>query len=227
MKIGENKMDKIIINNINLDSFISIDYRYTPCHCNEEICRCAEIIDERIIEIKYFDIIDFLIKKFNIKTAIDKYCFNRICMINKIYSPDRYYIDIINGYYGQEIDGIYIKEKYLTKIISEFNKMLSMTDIEKIKHLLTLEYGFILDRINNYNKVNIIECDISKIILGNENYYRKINSDSVDNYKDYDGITCLCELKDDKYRIIDGYHRLLSVCNMNKINKIKILLMEE
>ena len=98
-----------------------------------------------------------------------------------------------------------------------------MPDIDKIKKVLEYEYGFLLERLHSTKSVSIKEIDVRLMQVGNESYHSKV--DNFEMYKDYDLPIAVCSKLDDKYKIIDGYHRYAAAM-LNKKDFVKIIVLE-
>jgi len=218
------------------------DYRNCDAYgCNEEgICRCGTIEDAHVISVKipsmvdeiyanYFD--DTLASKRNstinsilggVSKEIDIYTIDRILRINKAYEPTNWEVQVCGGYYGQEIDDIILEDSTARKIENELDKAFDIIDLtERIEYLLMLEYGEILPTLQG-RKYSIETVERDSIIFGSDEHYRKVNTKSLDHYSDknYTGIRGIALVKDDRYRLIDGYHRSSTSENI----KIQLLI---
>lgn len=221
---------------------------FTDCKNNgcidEGICRCYKItdvkIDVNIVELSYFlyekyynsesvsfkrdSNIDTILN--NINSEVDLYCIDRILRIHKIYDKNQWNVIISYGYYGDEIENVSIKNDIFIKIENDIIKVSEIQSFnKKIEFILKLEYGYVLDKLIN-KKFKIVEVDIDDIILGQKKYKESLSVSSYyddDNY-DYNLhniklIKGICLYNNEKWNLIDGYHRLVST----KSNKIKII----
>ena len=218
------------------------DYRDCDAYgCNEEgICRCGTIEDAHVISVNipnmvneiysnYFD--DTLASKRNstinsilggVSKEIDIYTIDRILRINKAYEPTNWEVQVCGGYYGEEIDDIILDDSTARKIENELDKAFDIIDLtERIEYLLMLEYGEILPILQG-RKYSIETHKRDCIIFGSDEHYRKVNTKSLDHYSDknYTGIRGIALVKDDRYRLIDGYHRSSTSENI----KIQLLI---
>lgn len=211
--------------------------------CDDEgICRCYTITD---VEIKNVDVLaisySIFSEIFNTKSTqykrdnklnqilygfnqeIDLYCIDRILRISKIWENDNWNTSWGPNYYGDELDNIEMSDKLYANLISKISHLISLTNLkDKIQYVLELEYGYLLDKIKD-KSYEVVEIDKSKIIFGQEDYKKKI--DILNYYSDikYDLIRGVCLFKNDEFRVIDGYHRLLST----KKEKVKIISIYE
>ena len=115
-----------------------------------------------------------------------------------------------------EIDGIYFDNE--EKIVEAYNKILELTnDIEKIKYILELEYGYLIDKVANATSATIEEVDTEKIKLPQKEYFVKLSKEVIEDYKDRKLPIAVCiKNKDrfldvfDTYTLVDGYHRFVA-----------------
>jgi len=218
------------------------DYRDCSAYgCDEEgICRCGTIEDAHVISVNipnmvneiyanYFD--DTLATRRNstinsilggVSKEIDIYTIDRILRINKVYEPTNWEVQVCGGYYGQEIDDIILDDSVARKVEQQLDKAFDIIDLtERIEYLLKLEYGEILPALQG-RKYSIETVERDSIIFGSDEHYRKVNTKSLDHYSDknYTGIRGIALVKDDRYRLIDGYHRSSTSENI----KIQLLI---
>jgi len=218
------------------------DYRDCSSYgCDEEgICRCGTIDNAHVISVNipnmvneiysnYFD--DTLATRRNstinsilggVSKEIDIYTIDRILRINKAYEPTNWEVQVCGGYYGQEIDDIILDDSVAGKIENELDKAFDIIDLtSRIEYLLMLEYGEILPALQG-RKYSIETVERDSIIFGSDEHYRKVNTKSLDHYSDknYTGIRGIALVKDDRYRLIDGYHRSSTSENI----KIQLLI---
>ena len=205
------------------------DYRDCSAHgCDDEgICRCGTIEDAHVVSVNipsmvneihanYFD--NTLATKRNstinnilggVSKEIDIYTIDRILRINKVYEPTNWEVQVCGGYYGQEIDDIILDDSVARKVEDQLDKAFDIIDLtERIEYLLMLEYGKILPELKD-RKYSIENIERDSIIFGSDEHYRKVNTKSLDHYSDrnYTGIRGIALSKNDKFRLIDGYHR--------------------
>jgi hypothetical protein len=218
------------------------DYRDCNAYgCDEEgICRCGTIENAHVISVKipsmvdeiyanYFD--DTLATRRNstinsilggVSKEIDIYTIDRILRINKAYEPTNWEVQVCGGYYGEEIDDIILDDSIAVKIEQQLDKAFDIIDLtERIEYLLELEYGEILTALQG-RQYSIETVERDSIIFGSDEHYRKVNTKSLDHYSDknYTGVRGIALVKDDRYRLIDGYHRSSTSENI----KIQLLI---
>lgn len=202
------------LHQIDFKYVVGLDYHRTSCdgEC-DYICRCSKIQDSRIESVNVHDVTTHIFENldYDIKDTLLFYGINRILNSYKIWEAGCWNISVGAGYYGEEIDSVSLDYNTSNKIqesINDFTKLKSTK--EKIDFLLELEYGYVLDSIKSCQSYTIQTLNKSDIILGQDSYRKKISKE--DFYKDgnYEGIRAVVKNDGDKYRLIDGYHRVLS-----------------
>ena len=223
---------------------VYVEYNYNnDCEnygCDEEgICRCGTIYDEHVESVD----VSLLVKKiyddffeqgkaadrnnaineilYGIGKDIDIYTIDRILRSYKIWENENWDIEVDGGYYGQEVGDVTIKESIADKIEEELWIVFSLATLkEKIEYLLKVEYGKILPEIADANYESIV-IDKDDIIFGVENHLKKVMKKDLDFYSDkkYNGIRGIVKKSGDKWRVIDGYHRIFST----KFPRVKVL----
>jgi hypothetical protein len=215
--------------------YYGVDYDYERSHCTcdaydrLDYCRCTTIERAWVASINVKEVIKYLYERYSkSQSEINEYCFDRICSAFKIYDKDLYEVESCCGYYGEEIGGVYFEDE--EKIVEAYNKLLELTsDIEKIKYVLELEYGYLIDRVSIKTSATIEEVSTEKIKLPQQEYFVKLSKKVIEDYKDRKLPVAVCiKHKDrfhdvfDTYTLVDGYHRF--VANQGrKANKIIVL----
>ena len=221
-----------------------VDYGYTyDCEnygCDEEgICRCGTINNEHIDSVDVSLIVKRIYDEFfeqgkaanrnnainevlyGIGKDIDIYTIDRILRSYKIWENENWNIEVEGGYYGQEVNDVRIKESIADKIEEELLIVFSLPSLkEKIEYLLKVEYGKILPELSNCNYESIV-IDKDDVIFGVEKHLNKVMKKDLDFYadKNYNGIRGIVVKSGDKWRIVDGYHRIFTT----KWPKLKVL----
>lgn len=198
----------------------------------DDICRCSTIYDAMV---EYVDI-PAVVKKlhkhlFSKQSKAEKefnlYCLDRIYRYLKLYEPEKWEINVCNGYYGEEIDSVTLEdEKAVIAVIEKFKEA-----DNKLHFILNLEYGFILPEIDGKD-YEVKKIPYSKIKI-NRDYIKKIDTTSVELYREeinsserlneYKNMIYMVVLeKEGYYRLIDGYHRYKALEGEKKVKAIAI-----
>jgi hypothetical protein len=218
--------------NFQYDLDISYDYDYNCAdyNCDEEgICRCGiiENVEVKSVDMSKVvkDIYDFYFGPDNILKAredklkkilygtdkeFDLYTIDRIVRKYKIYDSENWDVKTMNGYYGEEIDEINITTNIANRINKELEIAFSIDELNlRVEYLLQLEYGKLLPELENC-KYEITKIDKNDIIFASKNHYDKVKKKDLTHYneKRYNGIRGIVIEKDNKLRVIDGYHRI-------------------
>lgn len=223
---------------------VYVDYGYTyDCEnygCDEEgICRCGTINNEHIDSVDVSLIVKRIYDEFfeqgkaanrnnainevlyGIGKDIDIYTIDRILRSYKIWENENWDIEVEGGYYGQEAGNVTIKESIADKIDEELWTVFSLPSLkEKIEYLLNVEYGKVLPELSNCNYESIV-IDKDDVVFGVEKHLNKVMKKDLDFYSDknYSGIRGIVVKSGDKWRIVDGYHRIFTT----KWPKLKVL----
>ena len=223
-KAGTKLPPKKFLEHKSFSCFLS-DYDYDIIkNCSEygcdDICRCSKIENVRINSIPcFFGEIQSFFKAFG---ELDHYCIERILNCFGIYDPDFWEPQIGRGYYGEELENFSFNQA--NEVNSYIDNLLSLKfDCEKINYILKLEYGYILDSIKDKTDWSIKKVDKNLIKFGNEAYTSRLNRSTIIRYEKstYDMPICVCLPIDDKFKLIDGYHRFSAL--KNDVKKIKII----
>lgn len=209
------------------------------CH-DEGVCRCS-LIENVLLEKVYLDRVRRKIirriynsgKNQERNNAITQilfgydsdlvlnYCVDRLLSRFKVWDLDNWDYTIDYGFYGEEVNSIFIKPEIFSEIsrhISELEKLDELRDI--VFYLLKLEYGFILDKLEGKNfKIDYI--DFSKLIFGQKSHKKNVESEDLSNYR-YPPVKGIVIKQDDNYFVVDGYHRL----GASKSEKVLVIIAE-
>lgn len=208
--------------------------------CQDDICRCSVVDNVTIYDVDipsiskeiYNDIFDNSIATkrnntinkivYNIDKEFNLYCIDRIIRHFKLWDKYSWETNIIRGYYGEEVDSIKIEKSIALKIQNNLNDIFSIKDLNsKIEFLIKLEYGYILPELIGC-EYKISEINKNDIIYFKKDYLKSCIKEDYYSDKNYNGIRGIVLPKDDKFRLIDGYHRFLSTDN-EKIKMIEVI----
>jgi hypothetical protein len=210
----------------NLQYEVEYDYVRSECTCNAyedgDYCRCTTIERAWVESIN----VKLVIKKFYEKycqepSAINEYCFDGICTAFKIYDKDHYEVESCWGYYGEEIEGVYFDNE--SGLLEAFADLLALeTAIEKIKYVLEIEYGYLLDKVKTSTHAYISTVYTRAIDLPQQEYFVKLDKAVIEDYKNRKLPIAVCLECGGRYKLIDGYHRF--VANKDKVTNQIIIL---
>ena len=200
------------------------DIEYSDCICDDFICRCKKIVKVELNDITISTVVDGLLSKFklnpnefNSKGKFTIYCLTKIAICLNLNNKDNFYVDKSMGYYGEEVDGIYLNnnvESDLNRIYKIFRKCQS--NIQRVNFLLELENGYILNDLKDKAKVVFEKIPINAITI-NTDRYGIVKSKDIEyldkEHPDYSGVVLK---QDGGYRLIDGYHRYVWLHKNNK-----------
>ena len=232
-KVIKTKVMKPVFERTNLKYEVEYDYERSQCTCDAyergDYCRCTTIDRAWVESLNVKEVIKYLYERHSKEVSeIDEYCFDRICAIYKIYDKDYYEVESCYGYYGEEIGGVYFENE--EKVVDAYTEILRLESyLDKIKYVLKLEYGYLVDRLNYMTSATIEEVSTKKIELPQQEYFVKLSKEIIEGYKDRKLPVAVCiKHKDrvhehfDRYILVDGYHRFIA--NQDKAtNKIIVL----
>lgn len=204
----------------NYDRGFKYDYSvYYDCEngsdcCDNDYCRCGRIESTKILSVGP------ILHYFGNLEELDLYCVDRILAQNNVWDTASWKLRVTGGYYGEEIDGIYLTNS--EEVENLVKECLALKDTTaKIEYVLNLEYGYLLEQIKN-KKWEIKEVPKGMIRFGQHDHFVKLNKEAVAYYKTYTlprGICLENEWEDGSFRVIDGYHRL-SACQEDVVKII-------
>ncbi len=236
---------------LKLDYTYCIDYDFDQKYdcessgCDVEgICRCGTIVDQRIKNIDLSLVTDEIYDELfpsNNKSQkrsnklnqlfyggeiVDKYCIHRILSINGAYLPNNWSINIISGYYGDEIGGVVMSDYMYDKVCQQLITLQKLNTLsEKLKYTLKLEYGFLIDEISDcdFELVAIYKnhIDFKKL---NQNHIKKIKMQDLTHYSTTNYILPRGVVRGtiDHYSIVDGYHRIIGASDKIPFQVFKV-----
>ena len=230
-------------------SGVNVDYNTTySCEessCDQQgICRCGRIIDQEVTYVdldiivekiydEFFDDIDSKTRNRDNKINqvlygtgkdFDYYTIDRILRISKIWEKNVWDINVCSGYYGEEIEDVKFLDEVASILQDQINLALSINSFtERMEYLLILEYGNVLPELEDC-LYEIIQVKKEDLILGSESNIKSVKDEMLINglkhYSDYNGIKGIVIPNGDKFRVIDGYHRIF----VNKDNYPKVII---
>jgi hypothetical protein len=164
---------------------------------------------------------------------VDKYCIYRILVINKAFDTGNWEVNTCGGYYGQEIDDVTIDASLLFKINEQCEKLFKLETLsEKLRYVLELEYGFLLDDVKDceFELISIYKnhIDFKKL---NQNHIINVKMEDLSHYSisNYDlprGIVrgdSTGWVPMDNYKIVDGYHRIIAASDKKSFGVFRVI----
>ena len=188
------------------------------CNCGD-ICRCSTISGARITGTDRViqSIMDGLPKNTSVWL---RYAVERLCSIHRLFDRGLYSVDICNGYYGQEVNGVLLEQEVHDQFTADVNELEGIKDKNLlVEELLKKEYGFLLPSLKGA-KYSIKKVPILEIQMGSDTHYKRVCKVALSYYKDHPmNIPQAVALKvgKNKYRLIDGYHRIAAAIQQDKV----------
>lgn len=215
-------MNKYIFKRTNLSYVVDYDYDRSGCTCGAEygICRCTTITNTWINDVNVNEVVNELYHRHSRDNSyIDRYCFDRICRAFKVYDRSLYEVETGGGYYGEEVYGVYFEDE--EKIFDAYYELLELnTVLEKIQYCLKLEYGYLIDCVESATSADIIKVSPNDIRLPQREYFIKVDKNVIAEYKNIHLPIAVCMRDEDKYRLVDGYHRFVANKDREEIDII-------
>ena len=151
---------------------------------------------------------------------ITRYCIHRVLTHLKLYQggEDTPFWDFQcdQDYYGEEINKITLKKHYADEMANLLGGLMHKKTSERIEYILKLEYGYLIESVQN-KQWELTSVPLSMLYFSNKKHYKKcvdeLNEDENKAYAESlqklmlpRGI--VVRIDEDKYKVIDGYHRL-------------------
>jgi hypothetical protein len=211
--------------------YFDIDYDRTSCNGNcDDYCRCNCLINIKINSIEnYESLLNDILKSTGLTYPKQDqefylYAIERFGKFIGLDNPDSYEASACRGYYGEELNGTVELDYELSRKLDEFvaNVLSTHNKTLIINDLLTREYGYVLDSLKTVKNWEIREVNYKDILFPNKNrfeYTTRVDSKLVATYREFDldlpkG---LAVFENNKYRVIDGYHRLIASDTKDKV----------
>lgn len=227
--------------NYIVDYDYDTEYSCEDSGCDEEgICRCGHICNVTINSVDitkltnsiYESLVDNskagkrqqkLNQLFYGGEVVDKYCINRILSHYKLHNIGNWNVDVTGGYYGDEIGDVTMNGIVFNLISSECQKLMELETLsDKIKFVLSLEYGYLLPDLekSDFEIINITKSDIDFKSL-NQNHIRIVNEEkelnglSHYNSSSYHLPRGVVRKFGNQFKIVDGFHRMIGYDGAN------------
>jgi hypothetical protein len=210
--------------------YFDIDYDRTGCTGCSDYCRCSSLVNIKINKIENHEhLLDDILKSTGlVYPKQDKkfylYAVERFGKLVGLDNSASYEASACSGYYGEELNSTVELDYELSKQLEEFVATVLSTHNKTliINDLLTREYGYVLDSLKTVKDWEVREVNYKDILFPNKNrfeYTTRVDSKLVAKYRevDLDLPKGLVVLEDNKYRVIDGYHRLIASDTKDKV----------
>ena len=204
--------------------FPGVDYRYDTEvaedhdeQCKDDYCRCTTIENFRVTDVNTFEMAGAIVQTFHLPPDMLSMV-DRVLRINKLYNTDAWHGHVCGGYYGEELDKVTLGEdvaKSTQKMINDLMELKTLT--ERVKYLLTAEYGYLLKELEDVT-FEERSVDMEDITMGQMDHYKKLDTSVVETYTEYTGVVgvAITQPPSMKVRLLDGYHRVAAANKQNK-----------
>ena len=207
------------------DSYSIADYSYerSRCNCSEDYCRCTQIISTKINSIDYKLFTSKLIKLINNHyelSEIGKYTLYKLIQFQNI-SEEDFEVNVCAGYYGEEVNGVAFQKAAELEI--EIKKLINLSDIEKIKYILELEYGYLLPVLENISTAEIKTIKLSSIKLRQDDPINYVKIKDCSNFygADYSYPRAILFAN----FLVDGNHRMFEAKKL-KLQEVPVIILQ-
>lgn len=224
----ENKGNIVFPKNKNWQPHLGVDYSY-DYNCDDYtcdyICRCGVIVDPKVEPMTTYNALSMATETFKNGSG-EEGKFGKALAVRLFYHgmknvQEMFEVEVCGGYYGEEIAAVKIEEGQLwNNFLAEIEKFNSSSNSERLRQVLELEYGHILQEVDQYKEWKIIQVSVDDVKASSD-VLARTNSDTVTEYQQqtswfYDhnhwsapdwfpGVVVVP--KDEGYRVIDGFHR--------------------
>lgn len=218
---------------------VDYDFDDEVCHnfdCDHEYGRCRTIENIRFNSVDIPNIMSRFIggsqkgKSPLVDDVFLKYALYRVMVHSQLWNDGLWETYPVGGYYGEEMGPVTLDSQMIAKFNAFIVNNKSLSDNEKIRNALIVEYGYILEALEGKDLNNIKKVKIDDIHFGQKDHYVKINIKEAEQYySGYENLElpfgiCIDE-GDGKYRLIDGYHRVAYAKN-KKLSKVPMIVVE-
>ena len=208
VKDENNKVINILINYVNLSDIVEEIYPKIDPNNN---------LKNPIIH-QQFNILSKK-QKLMISTQmlITRYCIYRILTHFKLFTSDIWTFKTSFDYYGEEVQSIFLKPMIVHQVDQHLDNVRRISIAERLESILKLEYGHLIPSVIG-REWFIKKISPNDLIFSNTEHFNqcKIDNDENPNYKKslesfpYPRGIC-CQNPNGTYKVIDGYHRLVSI----------------
>lgn len=204
------ELNKPDVSKINFQYVVETDYD-TETNCDEgcePYCRCGRIVNAKVTVCDASQIAGCINQYCKFTNPVMRYCLWRLLVVSKIDS-DSFAVITTSGYYGEEIEGVYLEDE---KLIKGINTLCSADKVsEAMEYVLSLEYGEVLPRLEDQTwviKTVPLSCinlpttrpHVLDEVLANIKYYEQGGDMPI-------GLCLPNGILSGRYNLVDGYHR--------------------
>jgi hypothetical protein len=216
-----------------------VDYDYDShrdceAHGCDSICRCEQLLNLRVtsVSVEYFarNICDDMnLNTKDMNHRILRYCVDRLVRIYGAYKPESWDLSATHGYYGEEVGSIHLEREVANDISSGIKNLLACDN--PIEFVLNQEYDFLLPELQD-QKWTIAKVMPKQVHLGAVGHMRKVDREASKVYAHYTGPVGVAIVDGAKssvpqFRLIDGYHRFVSLMKEHPKTKFVEILINE
>ena len=201
---------------LDVYSGIDIDYhsQYAEDHderCRNDYCRCKTIEDACVTKVDILRVVNQLMDQY--EHTMFRYAVDRLARIHKMYDKSKYTVRVVNGYYGQEVDGVVFEG--WSELMRDVHAAYQLRDNldALVQFLLTAEYGYVLDRLEGL-AWKVVEVPVKDLRVPNDQYLGKVSTDNIE-FDDTLPIGLYVD-SGENYVLVDGYHRYTNVRKQQK-----------
>jgi len=195
----------ILFKDLHYTVDVDYDNGTDECECGDDYCRCSTIVNTQVSSVPY----EKLAEEIAPESILLKYCVERILRHFKpLREQSSWDIEVEGGYYGEELGEVKLDKNVAETLATILHSLEDATDNQAVETALNVEYGFILptlkDKTWTLERVAVAELD-----LGNKHHAANLDEERVDSYRvEKQPVIGLLLKADNKYRVIDGYHRI-------------------
>lgn len=218
------KRESVALRELDFQYSVDTESDRSSCDCSDSICRCTRISHAHVESARIKHVAANIIENLGQKLdEIDQYCIERLCAVHKLYEPDSWEVDIRDGYYGDETGKVTMSRNIADKLEEDVKLVVSEKALkDKILFVLVSEYGYELPALQKAS-FEVAKVNMSDVVFGQIDHYRKVDRDALKYYKDYEGIFGVVMADGEGYRVIDGYNRL-AVAKAQDKRSVKVIV---
>jgi hypothetical protein len=128
----------------------------------------------------------------------------RFLVLNQLYNPDSWEIEVDPGYYGEEIGKITFSKELAGEL---YDSLTIFSSNELIERILRLEYSFLTAKVENKNW-SVQTLPLKSIVTPSTTQSQAVKRCRSSFYKDRQLPLGIVIKDQEKYSLVDGYHRL-------------------